>query len=710
MSGAYSLEPGLHAPLGASWDGGGVNFALFSAHAEKVELCLFSEDGSRELKRLELPELTNQVWHGYLPGAGPGTVYGYRVYGPYQPHLGHRFNHHKLLLDPYARRLLGAFTWSDLHFAFPVDAADQDLGFDTRDNAAVMPKGVVVDAVPGESRRGKQVADGNRVIYEAHVKGFTQRHPDVPDAHRGTFKGMAHDRVIDYLKALGITSIELLPVQEFITEQFLEQKGLTNYWGYNPLAFFAPHRPYLAGGDGSECREMVDRFHDAGIEVILDVVFNHTAEGGRLGPTLSFRGIDNLSYYRLQAENHRYYLNDSGCGNTLNLAHPQVIRMVMDCLRYWVGVMGVDGFRFDLATVLGREHYGFDPGSGFFDALAQDPALEHVKLIAEPWDIGPGGYQLGNFPPGWSEWNDRYRDTLRKFWRGDDGVLPDLARRIHGSSDIFEHSGRRPSASINFVTSHDGFTLNDLVSYNHRHNELNGEENNDGHRGNHSDNYGVEGPTLISEVNELRRRQRKNFLTTLLVSRGTPMLAAGDEFGRTQQGNNNAYCQDNALSWLDWPGIGPDGNELLAFTRYLIALKKRFPLLAQDLHIHERLRPQDPEIRWFSPAGTPMQSNNWAEHFLKTLGFMISALREDDGRRETMLCIFNADRGPVEFTLPALEDCSGWTLLLDTALAEGMDQEAGREAGGTVTLAACSSVIVLARRNDADDHPAGRTS
>ncbi|MDY6982427.1 MAG: glycogen debranching protein GlgX, partial [Pseudomonadota bacterium] len=512
------LEPGNNNVLGATWDGRGVNFALFSAHAEKVELCLFSDDGSRELQRLVMPDLTNQVWNGYLEGVGPGTVYAYRVYGPYQPDLGHRFNHHKLLLDPYARQLRGEFVWSDLHYAYQLDSPDTDLSFDARDNAALMPKCVVLAEEARPAPRFNRVRKRDTVIYEAHVKGMTMQHPDLPERLRGTFRGLGHKALVQYLRALGVTSLELLPVQSFVPEHFLIDKGLTNYWGYNSLSFFAPHQAYMHGNDVAEFRDMVNALHEAGIEVILDVVYNHTAEGGRLGPTFNLRGIDNLSYYRLQNENKRYYINDSGCGNTLDFASPAVLQLVMDSLRYWVTQMGVDGFRFDLATVLGREHYGYDKCSGFLDVMYQDPTLAAVKFIAEPWDIGPGGYQLGHFPPGWSEWNDRYRDIVRRFWRGDPGMLPEFARRVHGSSDIFEHLGRRPSASINFVTSHDGFTLNDLVSYEDKHNEANLEDNRDGHSENHSENFGVEGPTDDPVINELRARQQRNLLTTLIVS------------------------------------------------------------------------------------------------------------------------------------------------------------------------------------------------
>lgn len=692
------LETGSSNHLGARYDGEGVNFALFSAHARKVELCIFSADGSEELQRLTLPELTNQVWHGYLPGASPGTVYGYRVHGPYQPHLGHRFNAHKLLLDPYARELRGNFQWSDTHYAFQKDGDEQDLSFDPRDNARFMPKCVVTDERPGPVIRNNRIAKRRMIIYEAHLKGFTFLHPDIPAQQRGTFKGMGHQAVIDYLKALGITSVELMPVQYKVDEAFLGEKGLSNYWGYNTLAFFAPHAAYISGDSIYECREMIDRFHDAGLEVILDVAFNHTAEGGRLGPTFGFRGIDNLSYYRLQAEDRRYYINDTGCGNTLNLSHPQVLRMVMDCLRYWTLTMQVDGFRFDLATVLGRESFGFDPGSGFFDALFQDPVLAAVKFIAEPWDIGPGGYQLGNFPPGWSEWNDQYRDKVRRFWRGDSGILPDFARRVHGSSDIFEHSGRRPSASINFITSHDGFTLNDLVSYNERHNEANHEDNHDGHNANYSENYGVEGPTEDPVINGIRRRQQMNMLCTVLLSQGTPMLSAGDEMARTQQGNNNAYCQDNALNWIDWQGLTETGQELQRFTRYLISLKQRYPSLDQDYYVHEALSSEDTEILWFSPSGEQMQPRNWAEHDLHTLGYMLSVVEEITRNREIFLVIFHAGSMNMPFRLPQVAGVSQWQLLLDTVLPDGCPppgapavmQRYDLQAYSTVFLRACT--------------------
>lgn len=687
------IRTGTTHRLGSTVSGSGVNFALYSAHAERVELCLFSADGSREEARLALPDVTNQVWNGVVDGLEPGTLYGYRVYGPYQPDFGLRFNHHKLLLDPYAKKLQGAFSWSDLHYAFQTTAPEADLSFDNRDNSHLMPKCVVTSDKVFQAPFQYHIPKKETLIYEAHVKGLTMQHPVVPTELRGTFRGVGHQAIISHLKALGITSLELMPVQSFLSEQFLVEKGLQNYWGYNTLSFFAPHQAYLSGNNIMEFREMVNALHDAGIEVILDVVFNHTAEGGRLGPTFNFRGIDNLSYYRLQAENKRYYINDSGCGNTLNFTNPYVIKMVMDCLRYWVTVMGVDGFRFDLATVLGRELGGFDRGSGFMDALHQDPTLSAVKFIAEPWDIGPGGYQLGNFPPGWSEWNDRYRDTVRRFWRGDNGMLPDFARRLHGSSDIFEHSGRKPSASINFITSHDGFTLSDLVCYAHKHNELNLEENRDGHSENFSEDYGVEGPTLIFEINEIRKRQRRNFLTTLMMSQGTPMLCSGDEFGRTQHGNNNAYCQDNTLSWLNWQDTVDNYALLLSFTRNLIAIRKEYPWFWQNRYIHEAdLEGQS--IHWINTAGEIMLPVQWGQHHTKSLGYLIE-FKSDQGV-QSLLTLFNAGNSPISFHMPVATTTTGWKILLDTGLSDGVTGVTHVLVQGQYSMLAHTTVVMLA--------------
>lgn len=683
-------------PLGASCTEDGINFALFSAHAERVELCLFTADGSYELQRIALPCVSNQVWHGFLPGAGEGTVYGYRVYGPYEPQLGHRFNPNKLLLDPYARRLLGGFTWSDSHYGFASTEPEADLSLDSRDNSRFMPKCVVMAPNGKPPPRRNRIGKSETIFYETHLRGFTRLHPDLPESIRGTCAGFADDRVLEYIRALGVTSIELLPVHYFISESFLVERGLSNYWGYNSLAFFVPHQAYLAGDDIYEFRRMVDRIHDKGLEVILDVVFNHTAEGGRLGPTLSFRGIDNLSYYRLQSEDKRFYINDTGCGNTVNFSHPRVVQLVMDCLRYWVTTMGVDGFRFDLATVLGREPQGFHAGAGFFDALQQDPVLAATKFIAEPWDIGPGGYQLGAFPPGWGEWNDRYRDTVRRYWRGDPGILPEFARRIHGSSDIFEHSGRRPSASINFITSHDGFTLADLVRYRERHNEENGEHNRDGHRESFSDNYGVEGPTEDPAIVALRWRQQKNLLATLLFSQGTPMLMAGDEIGRTQRGNNNAYCQDNEISWIDWAGQDAAARNQYRFVAHIASLRKQFPIFSLDRYVHEALAPEDPTIEWYNDAGHLMQPGHWSESQVKTLGHLLSWHDAETNTRQYLFFIFYAGRDGKDFVLPMLEDVSRWEILFDTNLPAGIPEGDNCLAANTLEMNSFSTVMLRA--------------
>ncbi|MDX1489926.1 MAG: glycogen debranching protein GlgX [Pseudohongiellaceae bacterium] len=691
------LLSGMPYPLGANWDGEGVNFALFSAHAERVELCLFSADGRTEIQRFDLPELSNQVWHGYLHKAEPGLLYGYRVHGPWQTHLGHRFNPNKLSLDPYAKQLAGEFRWSDSHLAFDSKNPDKEHAIDKRDNASLMPKCMVVADLEAPSIQRPNIKLSHSIIYETHLKGFTIANSNLPSNIRGSFAAMGHQWSIDYLKALGITSVELLPIQSFISEPFLKERGLSNYWGYNTLNFFSPHQSYLSSNSIVEVRAMVDAFHEAGIEVILDVVFNHTSEGGRLGPSLSFKGIDNLSYYRLQAEDKRFYINDTGCGNTLNLSHPRVLQMVMDCLRYWATSMQVDGFRFDLATVLGREPYGFDRGSGFFDALIQDPVLAGVKLIAEPWDIGPGGYQLGHFPPGWSEWNDRYRDTVRRFWRGDAGVLPEFARRLHGSSDIFEREGRKPSSSINFVTSHDGFTLNDLVSYRDRHNELNGEENHDGHRENYSDNFGVEGDSDDTSIQVLRLRQQRNLLTTLMFSQGVPMMLGGDEFCRSQQGNNNAYCQDNELNWFNWDQISSAGESQQVFTRHLIALRKRYAHLFFDRYIHEPMDADDPEISWFSHSGEKMQSAHWQEHNVKTLGCLIAGKNPESSEHEMLYIVFHSERSAKRFRLPTLANVAQWEILLDSSSQLGIPKEDNCHVNTTLHLFSCSTVVLLAQ-------------
>lgn len=668
-------------PLGASLNADGVNFAIFSANAQKIELCIFDSSGRRELQRITLPGRTDDIWHVQVDGIKAGALYGYRVYGPYEPQKGHRFNAHKLLLDPYAKSFFGDFKWSRNLFGYDTSHEQHDLIIDTRDNAAEMLKCVVVDDA-SLNRTNKKPAKPKipwhkTIIYETHVKGFTRRSMVIPAYERGTFSGFSRPEVLRYVRDLGVTSIELLPVHAFVDERFLSQHGLSNYWGYNTLNFFTPHSAYLASGQREEFKQFVDAAHSEGLEVILDVVYNHTAEGNHLGPTLCYRGIDNASYYSLAAHDARFYVNDTGCGNTLNLKHPRVLQMVMDSLRFWAGTMGVDGFRFDLATVMGREANGFNPGGGFFHALKQDPVLARCKMIAEPWDIGPGGYQLGGYPSGWSEWNDRYRDTVRAFWRGDLGMLPEMARRVHGSSDIFECSARGPSASINFISSHDGFTLNDLVSYKQRNNIANQENNNDGHHANFSDNHGVEGETDDPEITALRARQKRNFIATLFLSQGTPMLLAGDELGRTQQGNNNAYCQDGEMNWMDWDGITEADAELQSFTRYIISLRGKYPLLTSKKYIH---RPDEPDendtssVRWFSVAGEEMREEQWGEQHVHVLGWLLerNCFEANDGAERSMLfVIFNSGGEDVEYQLPAFSHVRRWKCLLDTSEATG---------------------------------------
>ena len=668
------VREGRPFPLGATWDGLGVNFALFSAHATKVELCLFDIEGRTELERVELPEYTDEVWHGYLPGARPGTTYGYRVHGPFAPEEGHRFNPNKLLIDPYAKQLVGTLQWGPELFSYKFDSPDKDLSFDDRDSAALVPKCRVIDpAFTWGNERRPSVPWEQTIFYEMHVRGFTMRHHRIAEELRGTFAGLADPNVISYLKQLGITSAELLPIHAYIDDDYLLQKGLRNYWGYNSIGFFAPDPRYLRTPFVNEFKETVNQFHAAGIELILDVVYNHTAEGNELGPTLSFKGIDNASYYRLMPDQKRYYINDTGTGNTVNLSHPRVLQMVADSLRYWAQEMRVDGFRFDLATILAREPYGFDEGGGFLDACRQDPILSQVKLIAEPWDIGPGGYQVGHFPPGWAEWNDKFRDTVRSYWKGDEGKLPELAKRLTGSGDLFNRRGRKPWATVNFVTAHDGFTLHDLVSYNDKHNEANGEDNRDGHSNNHSWNHGVEGPTDDPEINEVRERQKRNLLATLLLSQGTPMLLAGDEFGRSQQGNNNAYAQDNELNWIDWANMPASGQDLVNFVRKLIALRKAYPILHRGRFLvgeyNEELDVKD--ATWFSPAGTEMTPEQWDDPAAKCFGVVLDGRAQPTGIRRrgadaTILLVLNAHHDVVEFTLPEVPEGDSWLCLLDT--------------------------------------------
>ena len=661
MKETFAIEPGDGQQLGANFDGKGVNFALFSAHAERVELCLFDPCGKTEIARLELPEYTHEIWHGYVPGLQPGALYGYRVYGPYDPENGHRFNPHKLLIDPYARELEGDIEWNDAHFGYEMGHEEKDLSFDTRDSAPFTPKCKVVDpdAFDWQGENRPDVPWPHAVIYETHVKGFTQRNPALPPELRGTFEGLGHQASVDYIKSMGITSVELLPVHWFPDDRHLLDRGLKNFWGYNTLGFFAPASRYYGPAGIAGFRDMVRAFHDAGIEVILDVVYNHTAEGNELGPTLSFKGIDNFSYYRTMPDQHRYYINDTGTGNTVNTSHPLVLQMIMDSLRYWAQAMHVDGFRFDLGTILGREPEGFDPRGGFFDAVTQDPVLSKLKLIGEPWDIGPGGYQVGGFPPGWGEWNDKYRDTVREYWKGDN-VSNDFAARLLGSGDLYDLRGRRPWSSVNFITAHDGFTLNDLVSYNEKHNEANGEDNNDGHNDNRSCNYGEEGPTENQDIVAVRERQKRNFLTTLLFSHGTPMLLAGDEFGRSQQGNNNGYCQDSEISWVNWEALSDQDHALRHFTQRLIALRAEQPLLRRESW-RDGL-----EIRWFNAGGGLQQSEQWDEG--STLGLAISRpdLEQEEGIWHDVLMLFNPFEGDVPFQIPQFGE-GGWVLELSTA-------------------------------------------
>ncbi|MBV9782397.1 MAG: glycogen debranching protein GlgX [Acidisphaera sp.] len=660
--------------MGATWDGLGVNFALFSAHATKVELCLFDADGKQELERISLPEYTDEVWHGYLPDARPGQVYAYRVHGPYEPEAGHRFNPNKLLLDPYAMAHVGELKWDHACFGYTIGAEGDDLTFDERDSAPFMPKCRVVDPAFTWGRDTPPGVPWERTIfYETHVRGFTKLHPAVPEHLRGTFAGLSREEVVSYIKSLGVTSVELLPIHTFINDSHLLEKGLTNYWGYNTIGFFAPDPRYAASQDFafSEFKQMVAHMHHAGLEVILDVVYNHTAEGNERGATLCFKGIDNASYYRLLPDQRRFYINDTGTGNTLNLSHPRVLQMVTDSLRYWVQEMHVDGFRFDLATILGREPEGFDEGGGFLDSCRQDPILSGVKLIAEPWDCGPGGYQVGGFPPGWAEWNDRFRDTTRDFWKGDTPAS-EMAARLSASADKFDHRGRKPWASVNFVTAHDGFTLNDVVSYNEKHNEANGEDNKDGSSNNYSWNCGVEGPTDDPEINALRDRQVRNMLAGLMLSQGTPMLLAGDEFRRTQQGNNNAYCQDNEISWVNWD-IGEQGESLIGFVRQLTALRHKYPILRRGRFLkgefNEELGVKD--VTWINANGEEMRQEDWEDGNMRCFGMLLDGRAQATGIRRssgdaTMLLVLNAHYDVVHFKLPQVAGAQHWVSLFDT--------------------------------------------
>jgi isoamylase len=690
------LQPGRPYPLGATWDGLGVNFAVFSAHAEHMDLCVFEPSGRHEIARYRLPEYTDEVWHGYLPDASAGLLYGYRAHGPYDPERGHRFNHHKLLLDPYARGHYGRLHWSDTLYGYRMHSSRADLSFDRRDNVSAMPKSVVTDdSFNWGDDRPPDISWSDTVIYEAHVRGLTMLHPGIRGHERGTFAGLAHPAVIDHLRRLGITAIELMPVHAFIQDRALEQYGLRNYWGYNTIGFFAPESSYLSNGSHNEFRVAVRRLHEAGIEVILDVVYNHTAETDELGPTLSFRGLDNASYYWLEAADQRRPVNDTGTGNTLNLAHPRVLQMVMDSLRYWVSSYHIDGFRFDLSATLGREAHGYDPNSGFFDAVRQDPQLAGVKLIAEPWDVGPGGYQLGNHPPRFAQWNDRYRDTVRRYWRGDGGQRSELAARLAGSADIFSYGGRRPWASINYAASHDGFTLNDLVSYVERHNEANRENNRDGHPANFSNNWGVEGPTSDASIEATRARVKRALLATVFLSAGTPMLLAGDEFGRTQQGNNNAYCQDNELSWVNWQiAESPSGRSLIDYVARLIALRRDHPVLRSKVFLHgtEHPIPDIADIAWFDETGGTISPAAWNDREQRTL-ILRRAEKDADGKVSILTLLLNPTAEARQFQLPL--PLLPFRVLLDSATG---DTYKPWQDGDTLSVAAHSATLLQAER------------
>jgi len=699
--------PGKPYPLGSTWDGEGVNFALYSEHAEKVELCLFDATGKRETARVELQEQTDMVWHGYLPEVRPDQLYGYRVYGPYDPSRGHRFNPNKLLIDPYSKQIDGSLRWGDFHFGYKPGHRLEDLSYDRRDDALGMPKSRVIDsAFTWGTDSAPRIPWHQTLIYELHVKGFTMCHPDIPAKLRGTYAGLATAPVIEYLTRLGVTSLELMPVHSFVDDRQLVERGLRNYWGYNSIGFFAPEPRYMATDSIDEFKTMVKTLHSAGLEVILDVVYNHTAEGNHLGPTLSLKGIDNSTYYRLVPDNPRYYIDYTGTGNTLNMRHPRVLQLIMDSLRYWVLEMHVDGFRFDLAATLARELHEVDRLGAFLDIIHQDPVLSQVKLIAEPWDLGEGGYQVGNFPVGWTEWNDRYRDTLRSYWKGDHGMVGDLAYRITGSSDLYAHSGRRPYASVNFITAHDGFTLQDLVSFNEKHNEANGEDNRDGNNNNLSWNCGVEGPTDNPDIQALRAKQKRNFMATLLLSQGVPMIRSGDEVGQTQLGNNNAYCQDNPTSWLSWT-LKPEDRDFLTFVERVIALRKRHPVFRRRRFFQGRpiKGANVKDVLWLNPHGTEITDQEWNDAALQCLGMVLSGqgLDETDrrGRKisdDNFLVLLNAHHDDVPFSLPTYHSNARWMAWMDTSKDAGLMPSETYDAGAVYPLQGRYMVVLKDRR------------
>ena len=700
------IWPGHPTPLGSSWDGEGANFALFSENASGVEVCLFDDDGAET--RIPLRETTGWVWHGYVPGARPGQRYGFRVDGPHEPAAGHRFNPNKLLLDPYAKAIDGDIDWGPEMFGYEIGDEDADLSLSTEDSARRAPKAVVVDeSFYWGDESAPHTPWHETVIYETHVKGFTIRHRGIPEEIRGTYAGLAHPAAVEHLLLLGITAVELMPVHHFIHPQFLLDKGLRNYWGYDPIGYFAPYSEYSSSGrcgeQVTEFKQMVQALHEAGIEVIIDVVYNHTGEGNHLGPSLCFRGIDNLSYYRRVENDRRYYMDFTGTGNSLNVMHPQVLKLIMDSLRYWAVEMHVDGFRFDLASTLARELYDVDRLSAFFDIIHQDPILSTKKLIAEPWDVGPGGYQVGNFPQVWSEWNGKFRDTVRDYWRGENARLADFAFRFTGSSDLYQDDGRSPHASINFVTAHDGFSLHDLVSYNEKHNDANGEDNRDGESHNRSWNHGVEGPTDDPQISALRARQKRNFLVTLMLSQGVPMLVGGDEIGRTQNGNNNAYCQDNEVSWFDW-SLRDENVALLGFVRNLMDFRRRHPVFRRRKWFQGRaVFGEAGDIAWFNDDGGEMTPEQWQDGMAKSLCVFLNGeelpspgARGEEIVDDSFLVMFNAHSEELPFTVPPATYGEAWEVEIDTNGPPVSDQVRVHKAGEEVAVQG-RSVVVLSR-------------
>ncbi len=698
----FKTRNGYAQPFGAWLTEDGVNFSIFSEHAQKIELCLFDDLGQKEIARINMYRGENHCWHIFVCELTAGAKYGYRVHGEFAPEKGLRFNANKLLIDPYARELDRSFCWDKSVFGYDLKSVQKDLSFSDLDSAHMMPKSVVTTRkthaeVEAIQQRKPCIPWRETVIYETHVRGISQLNLNLPSMERGTLAALASPQMIKHFKQLGVTAIELLPMHTFVDEEFLVKQGLSNYWGYNTLNFFTPHHDYLASGRRQEFLDTVEALHEAGLEVILDVVYNHTAESNEFGPTLSFRGIDNLSYYRLNPSTPRHYINDTGCGNTFRSEHPRAMQLIMDSLRFWAGEMGVDGFRFDLASILGRNQKGFNRQCAFFQALTQDPLLSTCKMIAEPWDIGPGGYQLGGYPGEWSEWNDKYRDVCRRFWRGDGGILPDFARRIHGSSDLFEYAGRGPRASVNFITSHDGFSLHDVVAYNDRHNEANNENNQDGHHANFSANYGAEGPTKDAAILEVRRRQQRNMLATLLFSQGTPMILAGDELGRSQMGNNNAYCQDNEINWLDWRKQEKSYSDLAKFVSKAIAIRKSHALFTSQRYIHtpETLETEHKCARWVSMLGKPMADADWNTADKNVVGWILQSVIN---KKSTMLLlIFNAHHEKVDFVLPDEAEVKEWQVLLDTISETGEPKVTKLKAKSTVAMEGRSLKLLKAQ-------------